>query len=318
MKKLLKRKLCALLMPIVLIVGCSKKAPNTTTPIINNPNTAPIAANGTVIFNGKTYPIISVNAYGKYNEKTYNLDVDLSNSDSIIHLFISMASYLPVSATKAFSNNIMPLGSNEVSWVLALTNKTTFNYYQESSTTAKSGDIIIAHSNNEIQYVTNNSQGFKMDASMGSKISFNIKKSNPTIPTAKTTYIIPSGMDANNITLGNTITWNHITDFSRHVISNENGHSKALVQFTGTDVKELDFYFNDGLPVSGVYDIVTSENAVAPGKVYVKLTTLTPVALYSSNNINQKVIVENINGVVKIYAKDIDLGADKLNAFITF
>lgn len=303
-----------LLSAIIFFNACDKKSTSTNTNNTNNQTSTPIATSGTVIFNGKTYPVVSISSYGKYKEKSYNLDIDLSNTDSIIHLVISTASYLPASATIPLSNNIMPLATGAASWVISMSNKTTFAYYQESSLASKSGDIVITNANNEVQYVCNNSQGFNMSATAASKLSFNIKRVNPTIPSVNAAFTIPTGMDANNITVG-TSTWNHTSDW--HQITKQDSKCKASVQMSNAN-KELYFLFADGLPVSGTYDIVATESQVAPGKVWVRYASLSPFTMLTPSNTNQKIVVENNNGEVKIYAKNIDLGAEVVNAFLTF
>jgi hypothetical protein len=302
---------------ILLIVGNACTKPSTTTNTNTNTNTNPLATNGTIIHNGKTFPVKAINSFGKYNEKSYNLDIDLSTTDSNIHLLISSADYLPTTGTILNVNNIMPLAASKVSWVISYGQKISpYTYYQESSVLDKSGNTIITNANKENQFVTNNSQGYKMDASTGGKMSFNIKRMHPSIPTANAAFTPPTGMDPNTITLGAN-TWVHTAD--RHQINAEsNGNCKAFVQNTSANTKELVFIFKDGLPVSGTYDIVTTEGAVTDGKVFVKHTTLTPLAVWTSTDVTQKIVVENNNGVVKIYAKNINLATEVLNAYIIF
>lgn len=316
-KNLLKNAFA--LFGMILLGACTKPDDKKSTPTPTPTPTKPIAAIGTIIYNGKTYTAKSVNSYGKYNEKSYSLEVDCSNADSNIFLTISTASYLPAAASIGIVNNIMPLASGKASWVLSITNKTTFVYYQESSLMDKSGNLDITNASNEIQYVANNSQGYKLDASAGSLLSFNVKRANPTIPSANATFSAPTGMDGNNITIGSSITWNHTTD--RHQINANAGKCRAFVQNASASAKELIFVFKDGLPVSGTYDIVSSEAAVTDGKVFIKYTSISPISVYSSTNGGQITVV-NTSGEVKIYAKNISLnnGAtnDNLNAFITF
>jgi hypothetical protein len=308
-------KTAFLLSLLIVINACTK--PSTTTNNNNNNNnngtTTPLATNGIVIFNGKSYTVNNPVYYGKFFEKTFHVGLQFTSGDSLFDLFVSTAEYLPASGTIAFNNNTMPLSAGQASWSISIFNKTTFVQYFEYSLVGKSGDIIITKGANDMQFVTNNSQGYKTDGTTGSKLSFNIKKNNPTTP--NTSFTIPSGMDPNNITIGTT-TWNHTTDI--HSFTREEGLSNASTQRSAGDIKALDFYFNDGLPKSGTYDIVTSLNDVTDGKVYVKYVQLTPVLLLNSTNTAQKIVVENTNGEVKIYAKNIDLGTQVLNAFINY
>ena len=302
-----------------LLSACSKPESKSSTPSPTPTPTTPIAASGTIIYNGKTYTALSINSYGKYNEKSYSLEVDCSTADSNIFLTISSANYLPATASIGIVNNIMPLASGKVSWVLSITNKTTFAYYQESSLIDKSGNMDITNASNELQFVANKSQGYKLDASAGGLLSFNIKRTNPTIPSANAAFTAPTGMDANNITIGSSVTWNHTAD--RHQINAYKGKCKAFVQNASASTKELVFIFKDGLPVSGTYDIVSNEASVTDGKVFVKYTSLSPLSVYSSTNGGQVTVV-NTSGEVKIYAKNVSLNNgtanDNLNAFITF
>jgi hypothetical protein len=305
-------KVAILFTLFVGINACTKTSTNTNNDNNNN-NTNPVASVGTVVFNGKTYTVTNPVYYNKFIEKTYNIGLQFTSGDTIFDLFVSTGEYLPASATTAFSNNVMPLTSGQASWSISIFNKTTFVQHFEYSLAGKSGDIVITKGINDMQFVTNNSQGFITNATAGSKLSFNIKKNNPTTP--NTSFTAPSGMDPNNITIG-SITWNHTND--THSFTKEEGLSNASTQRSSGDVKALDFYFNDGLPVSGTYDVVTSLAAVTDGKVYIKFVQLSPIVSINSTNTSQKIVVENTNGLVKIYAKNIDLGTETLNAFINF
>ncbi len=267
-------------------------------------STVPLAASGTLVINGKTFASNYITAYGKYKEKSYHLGADFSNADSNIFLYISTAEYLPATATINFDNNLMPLAASKASYALVIQNKTTFAYYQETTLAGQSGSLVINKGANDMQYSTNNSQGFKVDATKGSLISFNIKRDNPTIQGANATYTIPTGLSSSVITIGNNVSYTHGLADRRQANNNEKGCQIFVSNDNSSAAKNLTFNFSDGLPVSGTYDIVASKSAIAAGKVYVEYVQSLPLISYQSIGAGT-IVVENNNGDVKVYAKDL-------------
>lgn len=169
------KKITSTIFSIVLIVflftSC-KKEDNTS----NNNNTSitPVAAVGTIIYNGKVYPIKNNLGWTK-RTGAYLQTFDASTADSTVALALMFTDSLPAANKYNMGNNIIPMPAGKYGFSINFASKTTFMGFYHVSLEGKGGaDVTVVKNATNRQYIGNNLQAFKPDLSNANLLSFNI------------------------------------------------------------------------------------------------------------------------------------------------
>lgn len=155
----------------ILLSSCTKEDNSSN----NNISTVtPVAATGTIMYNGKVYPINRNMGTSKQNG-AYIQNFDASTADSTIVLALMFTDSLPTAKTYKMGNNITPMAADKYGFSINYSSKSTFAFYYHISLENKGGaDVTVVKNATNRQYIGNNLQAFTTNLSNASLLSFNI------------------------------------------------------------------------------------------------------------------------------------------------
>jgi hypothetical protein len=229
--------------------------------------------------NGTVYTSTASPYWEKNTAGVCYLKAETQVGDTAISIYFRMKNYLMASgtysvvwATAALTDNVIQVG---ISKSVTVSPNYSFGSYVTTGGTAtvsKQGGVFTISCTN---VGMNN-------VSLSSKLVFTI----PVLPPANASFTVPSGFVANKYTVGsNTFT---PTQFD---ISKDNGNFK----FEGSLSAFLKVRFSESFPTSGTYDLVSTQAALAPGKVFIEFNNFTE--LYNSTNSGRITVITDSSDV---------------------
>jgi hypothetical protein len=300
MKQQLIKTAALALLVTGIIFSCKKKettpetpsAPSTTGTATTTGGTTTGGTNGLQnnqwSINGTVYTSTTSPYWEKNTAGVCYLKAETQVGDTAISIYFRMKNYLMSSGTysvvwitAALTDNVIQVG---ISKSVTVSPNYSFGSYVTTGGTAtvskQGGVFTISCTNVGLNNV-----------SLSSKLAFTI----PMLQPANVSFTVPSGVAANKYTVGsNTFT---PTQFD---ISKDNGNFK----FEGSLPAFLKVRFSESFPTSGTYDLVSTQAALAPGKVFIEFNNFSE--LYNSTN-NGRITVITDSSDVSVTASNITL-----------
>ncbi len=219
------------------------------------------------------------------------LNAEAQVGDTTITLYFRMTNYLTAAGSYSVIWATSPLTSNVLQLGVTKYNNNT------SPPTAYAGYIV---SGGGTATVTKQGGVFTISCTNiglygNHTLSCKLVYTAPTLPPANATYTVPSGVTPNKYTVG-TSTFSP-TQFD---ISKDNGNFK----FEGSLSAFLKIRFSESYPVSGTYDLVSTQAALAPGKAFIEFNNFSE--LYNSTN-SGKITVITDSADVSVTASNVTL-----------
>ncbi len=244
---------------------------------------------GGTVKSATSTPIWAKDIYG-----TPSLNSTTKIGDTTYYVYFRMPTYLMTSGTYSIIQNSAVLNANSaiVGYAISFSSPP----YYKNFVALNGGSSIITKTNNDFTIECNNVVIADVN-NPTSTLNFSTKlfAPIPVIPPANAAVNVPNGIAANQFMIGsNTYTFNQVNIGE---VSGKCSFEGAKTVNNTTVAYSIQFRFSSFLPPSGTYDLVSSVNALAPGKVYIQYFNATGTQLFTSPSSGTLSVVTDANDV---------------------